>query len=58
MFDPVAVFETFFGVVTGRISVMGFDKGFHVLYFVNHSSSWVIDANINRIGCLKISSYS
>ena len=33
VFDPVAVFETFFGVVAGRIAVMGFDKGFHVLIF-------------------------
>ena len=31
---PVAVLETFFGVVAGRIAVMGFDEGLHLLVFL------------------------
>ena len=34
MFKPVAVLETFFGVVAGRIAVMGFDEGHHFLVFL------------------------
>ena len=40
MLEPVAVLETFFGVVAGRIAVIGPDEGLHIL--VSHSSSWVI----------------
>ena len=32
--EPVAVLETFFGVVAGRIAVMGFDEGLHFLVFL------------------------
>ena len=34
MLEPVAVFETFFGVVAGRIAVIGFDEGLHFLVFL------------------------
>lgn len=34
MLEPVAVLETFFGVVTGRIAVIGFDEGLHFLIFL------------------------
>ena len=34
MLEPVAVLETFFGVVAGRIAVMGFDEGLHFLVFL------------------------
>ena len=33
MLKPVAVLETFFGVVAGRIAVIGFDEGLHFLVF-------------------------
>ncbi len=29
MLEPVAVLEAFFGVVAGRIAVIGFDEGRH-----------------------------
>ena len=31
MLEPVAVLETFFGVVAGGVAVMGFDEGVHFL---------------------------
>ena len=34
MLEPVAVLETFFGVVAGRIAVMGFNEGLHSLVFL------------------------
>ena len=34
MLEPVAVLETFIGVVAGRIAVMGFDEGLHFLVFL------------------------
>ena len=34
MLEPVAVLETFFGVVAGRIAVIGFDEGLHFLVFL------------------------
>ena len=34
MLEPVAVLEAFFGVVAGRIAVMGFDEGLHFLVFL------------------------
>jgi len=34
MLEPVAVLETFFGVVSGRIAVIGFDEGLHSLVFL------------------------
>jgi len=34
MLEPVAVLETYFGVVAGRIAVMGFDEGLHFLVFL------------------------
>ena len=34
MFEPVAVLETFFRVVAGRIAVIGLDEGFHFLVFL------------------------
>ena len=34
MLEPVEVFETFFGVVAGRIAMMGFDEGLHFLVFL------------------------
>lgn len=32
--EPVAVLETFFGVVAGRIALIGFDEGLHFLVFL------------------------
>ena len=32
--EPVAVLETFFGVVAGRIAVVGFDEGPYFLVFL------------------------
>ena len=34
MLKPVAVLETFFGVVVGRIAVIGFDEARHFLVFL------------------------
>lgn len=34
MLEPVAVLETFFGVVAGRIPMIGFDEGLHFLVFL------------------------
>ena len=34
MLEPVEVLETFFGVVAGRIAVIGFDEGLHFLVFL------------------------
>ena len=34
MLEPVAVLETFFGVVTGRIPMIGLDEGLHFLVFL------------------------
>ena len=34
MLEPVAIFEAFFGVVAGRIAVMGFYEGLHFLIFL------------------------
>ena len=34
MLEPVAVLETFFGVVAGRIAVIGFDEGLYFLVFL------------------------
>ena len=34
MLEPVAVLETIFGVVAGRIAVIGFDEGLHFLVFL------------------------
>ena len=34
MLEPVAVLETFFGVVAGRIAVMSFVEVLHVLVFL------------------------
>ena len=34
MLEPVGVLETFFGVVAGRIAVIGFDEGLHFLVFL------------------------
>ena len=34
MLEPVAVVEAFFGVVAGRIAVIGFDEGLHFLVFL------------------------
>ena len=34
MLEPVAVLETFFWVVAGRIAVIGFDKVLHLLVFL------------------------
>ena len=34
MLEPVAVLETFFGVVAGRVAVIGFDEGLHFLVFL------------------------
>ena len=31
MLEPVAVLETYFGVVAGRIAMIGSDEGLHVL---------------------------
>ena len=46
MIEPVAVLETFFGVVAGRIAVMGFDEAFTSWYFFSQSSSWVMSGLI------------
>ena len=32
--EPVAVLKAFFGVVAGRVAVMGFDEDFHFLVFL------------------------
>ncbi len=34
MLEPVAVLETFFGVVAGRIPMIGLDEGLHFLIFL------------------------
>ena len=34
MLEPVAVLETFFGVVAGRIAMIGFDESLHFLAFL------------------------
>lgn len=34
MLEPVEVLETFFGVVAGRIAVIGFDEVPHFLVFL------------------------
>lgn len=34
MLEPVVVLETFFGVVAGRIPMIGFDEGLHSLVFL------------------------
>ena len=34
MFEPVAVLETFFGIVAGRIAVIGLDEGLLFLVFL------------------------
>ena len=34
MLEPVAVLETFFGVVAGRIPMIGLDEGLHFLVFL------------------------
>ena len=34
MFNLVAVLETFFGVVAGRIAVIGFYEGLHIMVFL------------------------
>lgn len=34
MLEPVAVLKAFFGVVAGRVAVMGFDEDFHFLVFL------------------------
>ena len=42
MLEPVAVLETLFGVVAGRIAMIGLDEGLHFLYFFSQISSCVI----------------
>ena len=34
MLNPATVLETFFGVVAGRVAVIGFDEGLHFMVFL------------------------